>query len=288
MKKLVIVGGAVLIIIVVFLFVGLSNLGPIIKTAVNTYGPKITKTEVRLGDVDLSIFSGQAKLKEFSLGNPRGFNAPTAIDVGSIYVDVDEGSLTGEIIVIDKIAVVKPEITYEKVRGTDNFRAILSNVKKSVGSAKPSEKTPEKGGAGKKIMIRDFVLKDGKVNLAMSMFPDRTISASLPDIHLTDIGKKDQGLLPAVAFEKILEVVYKQITSPAVADRLNDGLKKLKSGVAAAREDAAKELEAAKATAEKEVQAAGDRAKEKAQKEIEKVEKEVEGLTGKVKGLLGK
>ena len=288
MKKLVVIGGLAIIVIVVFLFVGLSNLGPIIKKAVNTYGPKIMKTEVHLGDVDLSIFSGQAKLKEFSLGNPRGFNTPTAIDVEYIYVDVDEGSLAGDIIVIDKIAVVKPEITYEKILGTDNFRTILDNIKKSVGSAKPSGKTSEKEGSGKKIMIRDFVLKDGKVNLAMSMLSGSTISVSLPDIHLADIGKKDQGLLPKVAFEKILTVVYQKITSPAVEDRLNDGLKKLKSGIEAAGEDAVKELEAAKATADKEVQAAGEHAKDKAREEIKNVEKEVEGLTGKVKGLFGK
>jgi len=47
------------VVVVVFLVVGISNIGPIIKKAVNTYGPDITKTAVRLGDVDVSVFSGR-------------------------------------------------------------------------------------------------------------------------------------------------------------------------------------------------------------------------------------
>jgi hypothetical protein len=69
MKKWILIGaGAVVVIVVVILVLAVSNLGPIIKSAVNTYGPNITKTDVRLGDVDVSIFSGQAQLKDFFLG----------------------------------------------------------------------------------------------------------------------------------------------------------------------------------------------------------------------------
>jgi|GEM_PF-6712935 len=169
MKKWIIIGGAVAIFIIILIVVGISNLGPIVKSAVNTYGPKITKTEVRLEDVDISIFSGEARLKDFCLGNPKGFKSPQAIKVGSIYVDVDEGSLAGETIIIDKIEVVRPEITYEKAHQTDNFKTILNNVKSTVGTKEPPKKQPEKESGGKKILIRNFIVRDGKVNLTMSM-----------------------------------------------------------------------------------------------------------------------
>ena len=52
MKKWIFIGlGAIVVIVVVVVFVGLSNLGPIIKKAINTYGPKITKTELHVADV---------------------------------------------------------------------------------------------------------------------------------------------------------------------------------------------------------------------------------------------
>ena len=72
-----------------------TNLGPMIKTAVNKYGPEITQTDVRLGAVDISIFSAEAKLKDFLLGNPKGFASPHAMKVGAINLNVDEKSITG-------------------------------------------------------------------------------------------------------------------------------------------------------------------------------------------------
>jgi len=266
MKKWLLIGGAIAIVIIIFLVLGVSNLGPLIKNAVNTYGPKITKTEMSLADVGISIFSGEAKLKEFYLGNPKGFKSPEAIRVGSVYVDVDEKSLAGDTMIIDKIEVVRPEITYEKARGTDNLQTILDNVKRTVGAGEPSKKEPEKEGGGKKILIRNFIVRDGKVNLAMSMLAGQSISAPLPDIHLKDIGKKKGGASPAEAFEQIFAVLYEKITSRAVADVLNQGLKALGPGM----------------------EAVGEGAKSKLEGVTEGAKKELEGATDKVKGLFGK
>ncbi|MGB2688757.1 MAG: hypothetical protein WBC36_07210, partial [Desulfobacterales bacterium] len=73
MKKWIYIGiGAIVVVIAIIIF-GLSNLGPIIKQAVNSYGPEITKTELHVDDVGISIFSAEAKIKRFFLGNPTGF-----------------------------------------------------------------------------------------------------------------------------------------------------------------------------------------------------------------------
>jgi len=264
MKKWFLIGGVIVIVIIIFLVLGVSNLGPLIKNAVNTYGPKITKTEMRLADVGISIFSGEAKLKGFYLGNPKGFKSPEAMKVGSVYVDVDEGSLTGDTMIIDKIAVVRPEITYEKARGTDNFQTILNNVKRTVGAGGASKKETEKEGAGKKILIRDFIVEGGKVNLSMSMLAGKSVSASLPDIHLKDVGKG--GASPAKAFEEVFAALYEKITSRAVADVLNQELKALYPGMEAVGEGAKKQLEGV----------------------AEGAKKELEGATDKVKGFFGK
>jgi uncharacterized protein involved in outer membrane biogenesis len=227
MKKWILLGaGAIVLIIVIVVVVGLSNLGPIIKSAVNTYGPRITKTEVRVGDVGISIFSGEAKLKDFLLGNPKGFRSAQAMRVGSIYVGVNERSLAGDTIIIEKIEVVRPEITYEKSGGTDNFTAILSNVKASAGEAKASKAGSAGEGQGRKLLIRNLVVREGKVNLAISTpVIGKTIRASLPDLHLKDLGSGKGGASPAEVFEAVLAALHKQITSQAVADMLNKELK---------------------------------------------------------------
>ncbi len=243
MKKWIIAGVVIVILVIVLIIVGLSNLGPMIKSAVNKYGPDITKTEVHLADVDVSIFTGEAKLKDFYLGNPKGFESPQAVKVGSIHVDVDEKSLTGETIIIDKIEVLRPDITYEKAKGTDNFKSILANVKKTVGESEKKTASTEKKEEGKKILIRNLIIKDGKVNLVMSALGNRTITASLPDIHLKNIGQKGEGASPAEAFKEIFSAMYEKITSPAVTDVFNKGLKELGVSVKDAAEKAKKGLE---------------------------------------------
>lgn len=231
MKKwLYIVGGLLVIVVAVVIF-GLSKLGPIIKNAVNTYGPKITKTDVRLDDVGISILSGEAKLKNLYLGNPKGFKSPQAMRVKSVYVDVDEKSITGDTIIIDKVEVVGPEITYEKTGRTDNFKTILNNVKSGARASKSSKNQAAKEGEGKKLMIRNFIIKDGEVDLNMSVYGGSSLSASasLPDIHLKDVGKKKGGATPEEVFNIVFAELYKRITSPAVTTELNKQAKALAS-----------------------------------------------------------
>ena len=233
MKKLLIIGGVLLVIIVAVLVIGLSKLGPIIKHAVNTYGPEITRTEVSVSDVGISIFSGQAKLKNFFLGNPKGFKSPQAMKVGSIYVDVNEKSLTSDTIIVETVEVVRPEITYEKKHGSDNFKSILNNVKSTATKSKTSKKKSAKEEERIKLVINNFIVRQGKVNLDMSMVPGSNIaaSASLPDIHLKDVGKEKGGATTEEVFNEVFAVLYKSITSPAVTAALSKELEKLGSGV---------------------------------------------------------
>jgi len=233
MKKWILIGGGAFVVIIgIVIVVGVSNLGPMIKSAVNTYGPEMTKTEVRLGDVDISLFSAEAELKSFFLGNPKGFRSPQAMNVGSIFVNIDEKSLTGNTIIIDRIEVVAPEITHEKIGRTDNFQTILNNVKKAVGADKTPQTSAKKGKAdeGKKILIKNFIVRDGKVTLDMPILKGKTITTKLPDIHLKDVGKEKGGATPADAFKEIFGALYAKITSPEVTDVFNKGLGGLTTG----------------------------------------------------------
>jgi uncharacterized protein involved in outer membrane biogenesis len=228
MKKWILIGCSVIIVlIIIFLIAGLSNLGPLVKNAVNTYGPQMTKTEVRLGDVGISLLSAEVKLKDFYLGNPKGFSSPYALQAGSIYLDVEESSLTGKTIVIDKIELVRPDIVYEKIRGTDNFQKILSNMSTGERSSSSSSKQSGEKGGGTKILIKNFILRDGKVSLAMSMIGNKDIeaNATVPNIHLTNIGGAEGGLSPNQAFRQVLTALYGTIASPSVIGVLSAEIK---------------------------------------------------------------
>ena len=226
MKKWVWIGFVALLIISGALVFTLSNLGPIIKAAVNSQGPRITQTKVHVDRVRVSLLSGEAGLHQLLIGNPQGFSAPDAMKMGAVYLDVDKNSLTGKTIVINRIEVDAPEITYERNKNGDNFQAILNNVKQATGAGggaapKPNEPAP----SGKKLIIRDFVVKNGKV--ALYIAAGRSVTADLPEIHLQNIGTAKNGVEPARAVQEMLAAVYQYIRSPAVLDSLKAQLTKL-------------------------------------------------------------
>ena len=178
------------------------------------------------------------------------------MSVGSIRVNVDESTLTKDTIIVDTIQLLTPEIVYEKVENTDNFKAILNNIKKNAKMKdKPAGEKSEKRSGGKKLLIRNLIVKDGKVNLSIAMLgAEESVSAALPDIHMKDLGKEKGGGSPAEIFERVLALLYEQITSSAVVDILNKELEELLgTNLDELQGDVMKELETLKEEKEEEV-----------------------------------
>jgi len=211
MKKYIFIGvGAVIVGIITLIVLAVLNLGDLIKTVTEKYGPEITKTEVRLGSADISVLSGSGTLKEFYLGNPKGFSMPSALECDTIRVKVVTDSLTTDKIIIEEVYVDGPVISYEKKGKTDNFQTIVNNIKKTVAGEKKQEKkeeaAPSETGSEKSIQINNFIVKNGKINLGGSLldtFGDNSMGIDLPDIHIKDIGKEKETS-PAEAFAIIL------------------------------------------------------------------------------------
>jgi hypothetical protein len=201
-----------------------TYLDALITKAVNHYGPRLTKTDVRIEDVRVSLLTGEAKLKDFYLGNPGGFRSAQAMMAESITIRIDEKSLAESTVIIDTIEITGPEITYEKVLDTDNFKVILKNVKRSTGLGK----SPGDPARDKKILIRNFIVRGGKVHLAKSSLGGNTVSTDLPDFHYRNESKK--GKPPSAAFGEIFEELYGQVKGPVVTAALDQSARDIGNG----------------------------------------------------------
>ena len=240
MKKYIFIGAGVLVVAIIGMIVlAILNLGDIIKMATEEYGPRFTKTEVRLGSADISILSGSGSLNQFYLGNPEGFTMPSAIECETIRIKVVTDSLTTDRIIIEEIYVNAPIISYEKREKTDNFQTIVNNIKKAVAGEKKgkekSEAEPSESGSEKTIQINNFIVENGKINLGgslLSAFGDNAVGINLPDIHIKDIGK-DKKTSPAEAFAIILDEMTGDVsgTVTQVGKQLQEKLGKAMKGV---------------------------------------------------------
>jgi len=207
---------AVVVLVVVIAVVLHFWLGTLIKTGVEQVGPKVTQTAVKLEKVDIGLLAGRAQLEGLAVGNPRGFQTPTAIKVGTARVRIKWGSLLSNRVVIEEITIDAPEVTYEGVLSKSNFSTILDNVQSfssggptSKPAGQPATRTPE--SAGKKFLIKEVNLTNGHLAVAVSAGAagSQNLSLSLPDIHLKDVGKDSGGATLSEALSAIFGALNK-------------------------------------------------------------------------------
>ncbi|MDD5677291.1 MAG: AsmA family protein [Kiritimatiellae bacterium] len=207
------------VVILVVLLVALSIFaGHIIKGAVNAAGPKALGVPISLKNVEVNMLSGHFGLDELVIGNPEGFNTPEAIRVNHVAVDVKMSSLFSRVLVIDRIYVRRPEITYEVGLKGSNIGTIQNKAAPSTPAAEQpeqAEKPAKEAKAGKKVQINDFLIESGNINVSTIGMAGHSAPIPLPTIHLTDIGKESDGATPQEVIVQIFSAIGGTVSSTA-------------------------------------------------------------------------
>ena len=196
------------------------NMEDMVKTAVNKYGSQVTGTQVRLGGFQISPFDGLVKLSNLTVANPKGYAKPNIISLGDVEVKLDVKSLLNQMIVVEKVVVAQPDVTYEISNASrNNISDLLANINKNTATAKAEEKA-ETSENGKKVVIDTLNVVDGKVNVAASLAGQgAAVGLPLPKIEMKNIGRdnnnRDQNLVDIVTLvlKKILNVSYDTVVS---------------------------------------------------------------------------
>jgi len=194
-------------------FVGSSVLNQGIIHAVEKFGPKVTQTPVRLDEVDVSILSGTGSLKGLYIGNPEKFKSENIFALGQIDLDIDTSTLLSDQIIINKIHIKAPEISYEKSLISSNLKELLDNIE---AFTEPSEEKPTADETAetapkKQVIITQLVIEDGTIYLAALGVGQ---SVPLPRIEMENVGEGKS--IPKV-IELVLTEVVKSI-GPAIAN----------------------------------------------------------------------
>jgi len=223
MKKLMIRAViAVLVLLVVAVGLSIYFLGSIVKKGVETVGPQITGTEIKLDSATLSLLSGSGKLKGLLVGNPQGFKSPSAIKVGSVSVGVAPGSVLSGKVHVREVRVEAPEITFEGGLKGNNLGKLLDNVQAATGGSEKTA-TPESKAASRKLQVDDFVITGGRIDLSLdlSVLGGKSATVPLPEIHLTNLGSGPDGITAGDLTAKVLKELL-QAAIPAAEKAVAD------------------------------------------------------------------
>jgi hypothetical protein len=198
--------GAGLVLLTIGIGVVSMSLGKIVKSAVEAAGPRLLGAPVTAGLVTIAPWSGRGTLRSLVIGNPAGFKSPQAVRVGSVEVDVKLSSLLTDTIVVERVAVREPELTWELGQGGSNLTKLQRNAEASAekygGAPAPATASSKKG---KSLLIKEFSVTGGKVALSATALGGQGLSAALPEVHLTNLG--GEGRSPAEVAAQAMRAV---------------------------------------------------------------------------------
>jgi hypothetical protein len=189
MKKLIKFGLLGIVILIIAVVVGLGlTLDSAVKKGVETVGPMVIKVPVTLDSVKLSLLSGGGSVNGLVVGNPEGFKAPSAIQVGHSSVAVSVGSVFSDKIVVKSVVVKAPEITFETDLKRNNLNQILKNMEQAVGGTDTHAPPADAKKANRKLQVNEFILTGGKINVTVTSLAGASIIVPLPEISFKDLG----------------------------------------------------------------------------------------------------
>ncbi len=190
-----------------------GNIDGLIKNAIADYGSAMTKTSVSVGAVKVAPADGKGSIGDLLIGNPKGFKTAHALKVDRIDVDIDIASVTSDVIHIRRIAIVAPEVIYEKGEAMTNFDAIQKNIASYLG---PSDNTNE----GKKLIVDELTVRDAKAQASAAFMKGKTVNVPLPDITLRNLGKAKGGITPGELGQEVAGALKAKLASAFSFDRL--------------------------------------------------------------------
>ncbi len=212
LKKILLgIGIGLAALIVITVIVVSFFLGSIVKTGMETIGPKIIQVPIKVNSVSLSVLTSSAKIKGLVIGNPEGYKTPQAISVGLAAVGVNPLSVLSDKIVVRSVRVEAPEITFEgNPFGENNLRKIMDNVNAAAKSgAAPSTNAPAQAGKkqARKYEVDDFLITGAKVHVSLTGMGGKETTLPLPPIHLTDLGRNNEGITATDLTRRVLDAV---------------------------------------------------------------------------------
>lgn len=192
-------------------------LGTVITKSLETAGPIALGVPITLDDAEFRLLRGHVTLRGFVLGNPKGFKTEKAISVDEVTVDLDPKTLLSDTLVIKRIYVNAPDITYELGLGKSNIGRILEQAegpddKDDKAEAEKKEEPAKDEKGGKKVVINDFLIENGRVRISTTLAMGAAAPVPLPTIHLKDIGKEKQGTSPLDVFKQVLGAIVGSVT----------------------------------------------------------------------------
>jgi hypothetical protein len=181
----------------------------IVKKSIEDSASELLKTEVKVSDVDISIFSGKGEIEGFAIINPEGFSNQVAIGFEEMSMKVNLRSLFSETVIVEELIVQNPEIYLEQKGSNANLKELSTNIETSSGEDDSS----------KKLVINYFLMEEGRATVSSEVKDLDGAEVSISRVELTGVGKESSNTVQQT-MKQILEPIIKDVVKETVEGQI--------------------------------------------------------------------
>ena len=189
-------------------FVLVKNIDRMATAAIDEAGDELLASGVSIESAKIGIFDGTLRLSGFVISNPEGFSSQPALSVGSVVLDVDLGTVGDEVIVVQQVEIINPQVTYEiDVNGVSNMDALQRTLEKKIPANRGRRQD-------KRLIIERLDFRGGNITARAASQPGLELVFDFPVVFMNDIGDPG-GAAPEEVGNIIAEKLMAEINRAA-------------------------------------------------------------------------
>lgn len=203
MRKLLKVIGVLLLVAIVAVAAVAVMIDPIVRRGVEYGSTSTLKVPTHLGAASVK-FKGKVELDRFEIANPAGYAEPKAVVFERLDLAVPPRELFKPTVHVERLQIVKPEVTLEFVGTKSNLSTLMDQLPKADPGAEKTE--------GKKFLIHKLRIEEGTVKFRSDKLQGGTRILTLPPLELENVGTAEGG----ASMAQILRVVLQSLATAAL------------------------------------------------------------------------
>ena len=145
MKKVLVALGILVAVIAGGVFWFVQSLDGIVKNQIETIGTELLGVAVSVETVSISLREGTGTISGLSVANPPGYISDSALQLGTLHLQIDTSSLSGSPLVVKKLTVDSLAGNLELRDDDANLIEITRSIQNNTASAEEATKPTDSG-----------------------------------------------------------------------------------------------------------------------------------------------
>ena len=188
---------------------------------------------VTIGKMKILLENKKVIVSNIAVSNPKGYSKPNAITINEITVTGE--SFSTALLTFANISVDGTAVNLEVNEKGTNLGDLKKRAEQKSVSSKPTNSSAKQSSEDKpkhdnkqkdlKVIVKNFALTSAQLTPSVTLLGDNDLATvKVPDIHLSGIGEKENGILAEEAIAQIMNSVLERFNESSNSAGFLEGL----------------------------------------------------------------